>query len=52
MTQYKLSEQRGEPVGRVELFKETHANKSGQLVNQATEDVDVRLPAIVVYFLV
>ncbi|XP_031737881.1 uncharacterized protein LOC116402552 [Cucumis sativus] len=39
LPKYELSEQRDEPVGRVELFKETHANKSGQFVNQAAKDV-------------
>ena len=52
LPKYELSEQWDEPVGRVELFKETHANKSGQFVNQAAKDVHVRLSDIMIYFLV
>ncbi|KAA0055903.1 CACTA en-spm transposon protein [Cucumis melo var. makuwa] len=36
--QHKLIKQQGYPVNHVKLFKETHVNRSGQYVSQATAD--------------
>ena len=47
----ELIKERGKPVGHVELFKETHANRSGQFISQATADAHVSLWFIVFYFL-
>ncbi|TYK07861.1 CACTA en-spm transposon protein [Cucumis melo var. makuwa] len=36
--QHKLIKQQGYPVNHVKLFRETHVNRSGQFVSQATAD--------------
>ncbi|KAA0051692.1 CACTA en-spm transposon protein [Cucumis melo var. makuwa] len=36
---YELTEQRGQPVDHVELFRETNANRSGQFVSQAAANM-------------
>ena len=38
--QYELAERRGQPVDRVELFRETHV-RAGTFVSQAAEDAHV-----------
>ncbi|KAL4038115.1 hypothetical protein IC575_001720 [Cucumis melo] len=39
--QYELAERRGQPVDRVELFRETHV-RAGTFVSQAAEDAHVK----------
>ncbi|KAA0032287.1 CACTA en-spm transposon protein [Cucumis melo var. makuwa] len=43
--QYELAERKGEPVDRVELFRETYV-RAGTFVSQATEDAHHTLEGI------
>ena len=48
--QYELAERRGQPVDRVELFRETHV-RAGTFVSQAAEDAHVSYTLINYQFL-